>query len=209
VLIKEIAMKTFKSSVSKSTSCLNRSLVGAMFGALVAGSVIVTPALAQPGDHHGASQNARRGLPQGGPQADRDYSDRGHRNASRQAVPQRYDARPRYAPPAPVRYQAPVRYHAPARHAVPYHFRAADRAYLQRHYQSSLRTVRVDRRPYFAPGQVIPQAYRSHVAVLPPHLRHRLPPPPRGYQVGYYQGYSVVYDPLTFGVLSVLDLLTR
>jgi Ni/Co efflux regulator RcnB len=92
---------------------------------------------------------------------------------------------------------------------APYHFRAADRAYLQRHYQSSLRTVRVDRRPHFARGHVIPQAYRSHLTVLPPHLRHRLPPPPRGYQVGYYQGYSVVYDPLTYGILSVLDLLVR
>jgi Ni/Co efflux regulator RcnB len=92
---------------------------------------------------------------------------------------------------------------------VEYRFRDADRRYLQRHYGSSLRTVRVDRRPVFVPGRVIPAVYRPQVAVLPAHVHRHLPPPPRGYRVGYYQGYSVVYDPLTFTILSVLDLLTR
>jgi Ni/Co efflux regulator RcnB len=58
-------------------------------------------------------------------------------------------------------------------------------------------------------GRVIPVAYRPQVAVLPAHVHRHLPPPPRGYRVGYYQGYSVVYDPVTFTILSVLDLLTR
>ena len=67
--------------------------------------------------------------------------------------------------------------------------------------------VRVDRRPMFSPGRIIPVPYRSHVAVLPAHVHRHLPPPPRGYRVGYYEGYSVVYDPVTFTILSVLDLL--
>jgi Ni/Co efflux regulator RcnB len=92
---------------------------------------------------------------------------------------------------------------------VAYRFRDADRHYLQRHYRSSLRTVRVDRRPLFVPGRIIPVAYRPQVAVLPAHVHRHLPPPPRGYRVGYYEGYSVVYDPVTFTILSVLDLLTR
>ena len=67
--------------------------------------------------------------------------------------------------------------------------------------------MRVDHRPVFVTGRVIPLAYRSQVAVFPAHLHHHVPPPPRGYRMGYYQGYSVVYDPVSFAVLSVLDLL--
>ena len=28
------------------------------------------------------------------------------------------------------------------------------------------------------------------------------------YEIGYYQGYTLVYNPTTFVILSVLDLLT-
>ena len=69
--------------------------------------------------------------------------------------------------------------------------------------------MRVDRRPHLVAGRSIPIAYRPHISRLPQHLGYRLPPPPRGYHVGYYQGYSVVYDPLTFAIVGVLDLLTR
>ena len=34
-----------------------------------------------------------------------------------------------------------------------------------------------------------------------------LPPIPPGYAVGYYNGYCVVYDPASFYILSVLNLL--
>jgi Ni/Co efflux regulator RcnB len=90
-----------------------------------------------------------------------------------------------------------------------YRFRTEDRAHLRRYYQAPLGTVRVERRPHFSVGYAIPRAYRSHITVMPQHVRRHLPPPPRGYQVGYYQGYSVVYDPVTFTILSVLDLLTH
>jgi hypothetical protein len=112
---------------------------------------------------------------------------------TRRYTPVHVERGPRFAPPPPVAYR----------------FRDSDRSHLQRHYQSSLRLVRVDRRPVFTAGRVIPVAYRPQVAVLPAHVHRHLPPPPRGYRVGYYQGYSVVYDPVTFTILSVLDLLTR
>ena len=133
----------------------------------------------------------------------------------RAQAPMRFDGPGRSR--APERYQAPANHREPARYQAParferapqasYRFRDADRGYLQRHYRSSLHTVRVDRRPMFSPGRIIPVAYRSHVAVLPAHVHRHLPPPPRGYRVGYYEGYSVVYDPVTFTILSVLDLL--
>ncbi len=34
-----------------------------------------------------------------------------------------------------------------------------------------------------------------------------LPPPPPGYRIGYYGGYCVVYNPVTFVILSFVDLL--
>jgi len=132
--------------------------------------------------------------------------------ASRSYAPVRAPARPRYQ--ASMRHQPSSRHYEPQRFQSPpsraeYRFRDSDRLHLQRHYGSSLRTVRVDRRPVFMPGRVIPPMYRPQVVVLPAHVHRHLPPPPRGYQVGYYQGYSVVYDPVTFTILSVLDLLTR
>jgi Ni/Co efflux regulator RcnB len=110
-------------------------------------------------------------------------------------------------PPSPVPSHA--RQHAQAPRLPYYRFRANDRAHLQRYYQAPLRTVRPDRRPHFRAGYVVPPAFRPHIAVVPLHARRHLPPPPRGYQVGYYEGYSVVYDPLTFTILSVLDLLSH
>ena len=110
---------------------------------------------------------------------------------------------PRFSPPAPVASRPRDRVN-PA-----YRFRADDRARLQRYYHGSFDTVRVDRRPYFSAGRTIPGAYRSHIAVVPLQMRRHLPPPPHGYRLGYYQGYSVVYDPVTFTILSVLDLLAR
>ena len=34
-----------------------------------------------------------------------------------------------------------------------------------------------------------------------------LPPPPPGYMMGYFDGYVVVYDPVTYFVADVVDLL--
>ncbi|MFT4045762.1 MAG: hypothetical protein QM661_03605 [Solimonas sp.] len=90
-----------------------------------------------------------------------------------------------------------------------YNFRDEDRAQLQQHYRSSLKRVDTHRRPQFAAGQEIPRAYRGYVTPAPAAVRAHLPPPPDGYTVGYYQGYTVVYDPTTFVILSVVDLLTH
>jgi hypothetical protein len=35
-----------------------------------------------------------------------------------------------------------------------------------------------------------------------------VPPPPPGYQYGYYDGYVVAYDPTTRIIADVLDLVT-
>jgi Ni/Co efflux regulator RcnB len=90
-----------------------------------------------------------------------------------------------------------------------YDFRQQDRAYLQQHYRRSIGGVDREHRPQFEAGREIPRAYRGYFTPAPDSLRRRLPPPPAGYTIGYYQGYTVVYDPATFVILSVLDLLSQ
>ncbi|MDB5987153.1 MAG: hypothetical protein JWR16_2206 [Nevskia sp.] len=90
-----------------------------------------------------------------------------------------------------------------------YQFRDQDRVRLQQHYQKSFARIDRDHRPRFEAGGSIPSAYRHSIVQPPASVRRGLPPPPRGYRIGYYQGYSVVYDPTTFVILSVLDLLNQ
>ncbi|MCA1323879.1 hypothetical protein [Herbaspirillum sp. alder98] len=88
-----------------------------------------------------------------------------------------------------------------------YEFRDADRDQLRRHYDGDLRHVDRNRRPDFHAGQPVPSSYRGKIKPLPQDVRRGLPPPPRGYQMGYYGGYAVVYDPVSFTILQVMDIL--
>lgn len=65
------------------------------------------------------------------------------------------------------------------------------------------------RQPVFYRGHTVPVSYRHAIQPVPAAYRYRVPVAPRGYRVGYYQGYSVVYDPSTFLILSVIDLLAN
>lgn len=94
--------------------------------------------------------------------------------------------------------------HGPGGH---YEFRDADRDQLRKHYAGDFKRVDRDHRPDFRPGQPMPQDFRGRIKPVPADVRRGLPPPPRGYQMGYYGGYAVVYDPVSFAVLQVLDIL--
>ena len=179
-------MNSLKAAISKSglAGRLNRRRFAVALSALVLGLTVAAEAAAQPATKQGYGPNRgddRRGI---------DHRGDDHRPS-------------RFSPPAPV--ASPAR----NRMAPSYRFQDNDRIRLQRYYQGSFRDVRIDRRPHFGVGQPIPRAYRPHIAVVPLQLRRELAPPPRGYRMGYYQGYSVVYDPVTFTILSVLDLLTH
>lgn len=56
-------------------------------------------------------------------------------------------------------------------------------------------------------GTGIPFGYRGYFRPVPPQLLGYLPPPPPGYAMGYYDGYVVVYDPVSFAILNLVDLL--
>lgn len=149
-----------------------------------------------------------------------------HRPQQRQEQPQGRnqdragrDAAPAGRPgPAPQRTDAPAhgasgrdnpRAAQPGRNDTRYDFRDQDRSRLQQHYRRSLQNVDREHRPQFESGREIPRAYRGYMTPAPAALRAQLPPPPEGYTLGYYQGYTVVYDPTTFVILSVIDLLNR
>ncbi len=61
------------------------------------------------------------------------------------------------------------------------------------------------RRPAFVPGYVIPRAYA--IEPVPQAYWAGQPPPPPGYQYGYYDGYVVAYDPTTRIIADVMDLV--
>lgn len=88
-----------------------------------------------------------------------------------------------------------------------YQFRDADREKLRKHYNGDLKRVDRGHRPDFREGQPVPQEFRGRIKQVPQNVRRDLPPPPRGYQMGYYDGYTVVYDPVSFTILQVLDIL--
>ncbi|THF65197.1 hypothetical protein [Pseudothauera rhizosphaerae] len=88
-----------------------------------------------------------------------------------------------------------------------YAFRAQDRERLQRHYRRALDRTDRHHRPSFVAGQPIHKSYRGYITPAPAGVVHHLPPLPHGHAVGYYRGYTVVYDPVSFIILGIIDLL--
>lgn len=85
-------------------------------------------------------------------------------------------------------------------------FRDQDRSNFYAHYRRDADRWRGHRRPVFVPGQVIERTY--YVQPVPrTYWVGVAPPPPPGYQYGYYEGYVVAYNPTTRVVGDVLDLV--
>lgn len=88
-----------------------------------------------------------------------------------------------------------------------FHFRDQDRGHFQSHYRSDVSRwqQRPQARPHFERGQRIPGNYR--LRAVPRSYYANVPPPPPGYQYGYYEGYVVAYNPTTRIIADVLDLV--
>ena len=86
-----------------------------------------------------------------------------------------------------------------------YHFQSDDRGRFYAHYRSDADQWRGRRRPVFVTGRAIPREYV--VVTVPQSYWVGAPPPPPGYQYGYYGGYVVAYDPTTRIIGDVLDLV--
>jgi hypothetical protein len=85
-------------------------------------------------------------------------------------------------------------------------FRNEDRDRFYSHYRGDVNRWRGRKRPAFARGYVIPNSY--YVRPVPPSYWQGAPPPPPGYQYGYYDGYVVAYNPTTRIVADVMDLVS-
>jgi hypothetical protein len=88
-----------------------------------------------------------------------------------------------------------------------YQFRTQNTGRLRQYYQGRFSSINRSGRPRFSRGGYVPRTYWTYFQPLPPSLIGYIPPVPPGYVAGYYDGYIVVYDPTTFFVLSVLNLL--
>jgi hypothetical protein len=88
-----------------------------------------------------------------------------------------------------------------------YSFRPNDRSYLHRYYLSRFAAINLARRPHFIIGGFFPYGDIPYISPLPPDIYGYLPPPPPGYTMGYYQGYVVVYDPVTYFIANVIDIM--
>lgn len=88
-----------------------------------------------------------------------------------------------------------------------FRFRDQDRAHFQSYYHQDVDHwhQHPGNRPHFERGEHIPPNYRFQP--VPQAYYRDVPPPPPGYQYGYYDGYVVAYDPGTRIVADVLDLV--
>ena len=90
-----------------------------------------------------------------------------------------------------------------------YGWRPNDRTWLHHYYLRNLAYINLATRPRFVVGGFFPYTYIPYITPVPPNVYGYLPPPPPGYQIGYYQGYVVVYDPVTYFIANVIDLMQQ
>lgn len=116
--------------------------------------------------------------------------------------PRPQPGKPGYRPPSRPYPNRPPGYRPP-----PYNWRPGDNDRMRRYYRRNFGYINRGRRPVFVIGGYISFGDRGYFRPVPPHLLAYLPPPPPGYVIGYFDGYTVVYDPVTFEILSFVDLL--
>jgi Ni/Co efflux regulator RcnB len=90
-----------------------------------------------------------------------------------------------------------------------YHFRPEDKGQFGNHYKSNIKKVQKhpEKRNHIRAGEQLPPDYRSRLKPVPSSYYRNVPPPPPGYQFGYYDGYVVAYNPTTRIVADALDLI--
>jgi len=109
----------------------------------------------------------------------------------------------------PVRPGRPPQWGRPPASRPSYGWRPGDRAWLHRYYARNLAYINLANRPRFTIGGFFPFAYIPYLTPVPAPVYSYLPPPPPGYSMGYYDGYVVVYDPVTYFIANVIDLMQQ
>jgi hypothetical protein len=104
-------------------------------------------------------------------------------------------------------HSRPPQWGRPPARRPSYSFRPTDRDRLRGYYAARIRAINRANRPVFRVGGYYPYTYIGYLQPVPPDVYGYLPPPPPGYQMGYYDGYVVVYDPITYFIVNLIDLL--
>jgi hypothetical protein len=77
---------------------------------------------------------------------------------------------------------------------------------LHQFYLGDMRRIDRWNRHSFYPGGYLRRIYLNRIQPIPPDLAMYLPPVPPGYEVGYFDGYCLLFDPFTLRIASVIDL---
>jgi hypothetical protein len=77
---------------------------------------------------------------------------------------------------------------------------------LRQHFQSQLAHVNRNNRPHVVAGGSLPSGWQTYIVPVPVEEFTYLPPVPEGYQMAFYNGYIIVYDPYSGLVVDVIDL---
>ena len=90
-----------------------------------------------------------------------------------------------------------------------YRFRPEDRDHFSSHYKGNIKQLQKhpDKRHHVRARGASADDYRSRLKPVPQSYYVHCPPPPPGYQFGYYDGYVVAYNPTTQIISDVLDLV--
>ena len=86
------------------------------------------------------------------------------------------------------------------------YFRPQDNAYWNQYYNGPRNLPPGLRKKYYRNG-TLPPGWQNQWQPLPQQAYSQLPPPPAGYQAGYYNGYAVVVNPRTRVIYDVLDVI--
>jgi len=87
-----------------------------------------------------------------------------------------------------------------------YQFKGDARTKLRSSYKN-ITTVNRGSRVTIVRQQVLPVEIRTQIEPVPVDVVSYLGPPPAGFMFGFVDGYCVVYDPNTFFVIEVIDLM--
>jgi Ni/Co efflux regulator RcnB len=91
---------------------------------------------------------------------------------------------------------------------VTYHFKSQDKAQLRPHYLADHPEMKKEKCWAWHHGVNLPDGWRDRVEPLADaDIASLAPPPPPGYEFGYFDGWAVVYDPHTGVVLDAVNLM--
>jgi len=109
---------------------------------------------------------------------------------------------PAHPAPRPPAHHSP--HHRPRRPHYAWGYGGGWR--LHQYFLGDSRTMYRMHRNYLFIGGYIPERLFDRIQPIPAGLMVDLPPVPPGYEIGYFDGYCLVYDPYSLEIIGLIDL---